>query len=857
MNKSWYRNNFIKALLVAVFHGALALAAACGVFLLVMADEGIRIWGDKGNTYVESGTFADKMYSFAYQIISGLDAEYLSDSGEMGSTDKVVDLREIYEGTDLTYKNTSGLAYSLEDLRKWAESSWGGGVYDTGKNVITCFTDLEKNEAYYYYFDDFRRMVENGSITFDLDSEQLYGQTKQEVISDLLNQLQYGQFDAYYPSFRSAKDTVRNVEYVEIHSFRGTVLEEKYAPAGAENLLDAVNNSTYWKDRLYDAYDALDKALGTISTLESKKEELKQYQEGDTNLTYLYVDLDEKKVYTNRSDYEDFGKYETSLREMTQGTSYVISKPKLADCESNLNFDGGTDLQTWQYMVEQESFSEDFIFAAAVDQNFSVWDSMAESNELYNRYARLRVPVSQALIIAVILLLISIVWLTVIAGRRAGDEEIHLNGFDRIYTEIAAAGVFCIWAASVDAFAMVIWRRVEEPRTGLIAAGGLGVYTAAMFLLGYLSLVRRIKAGTLWKNSLLRWCLKMGKKIWAKVREFAELFSRNTSGKIKIVLLAGGFILFQFIVNGMIFQGSASFFLILMAADCGVLIYLIRKADGRDRILEGLKRISGGELQYKIPVDKLAGEEKVMAEYINHIGEGLDAAVENSLKNERMKTELITNVSHDIKTPLTSIINYVDLLKRENFTDPKICGYLDVLEAKAQRLKVLTEDVVEASKASSGAITLEIVDLNFTEMLHQVLGEFEEKFEEKNLTLMTHFTEESMVIRADGQRLWRVLENIFGNVVKYALEGTRVYVQTTPEKGRVVFSLKNISAQPLNISADELTERFIRGDVSRNTEGSGLGLSIAKSLTELQGGDFRLYLDGDLFKVIITFPLKS
>lgn len=857
MNKSWYRNNFIKALLVAVFHGALALAAACGVFLLVMADEGIRIWGDKGNTYVESGTFADKMYSFAYQIISGLDAEYLSDSGEMGSTDKVVDLREIYEGTDLTYKNTSGLAYSLEDLQKWAESSWGGGVYDTGKNVITCFTDLEKNEAYYYYFDDFRRMVENGSITFDLDSEQLYGQTKQEVISDLLNQLQYGQFDAYYPSFRSAKDTVRNVEYVEIHSFRGTVLEEKYAPAGAENLLDAVNNSTYWKDRLYDAYDALDKALGTISTLESKKEELKQYQEGDTNLTYLYVDLDEKKVYTNRSDYEDFGKYETSLKEMTQGTSYVISKPKLADCESNLNFDGGTDLQTWQYMVEQESFSEDFIFAAAVDQNFSVWDSMAESNELYNRYAGLRVPVSQALIIAVILLLISIVWLTVIAGRRAGDEEIHLNGFDRIYTEIAAAGVFCIWATSLDGFAMLIWRRIEEPRTGLIAAGGLGIYTAALFLLGYLSLVRRIKAGTLWKNSLLRWCLKIGKKIWAKVREFAELFSRNTSGKIKIVLLAGGFILFQFIVNGMIFQGSASFFIILMAADCGVLIYLIRKADGRDRILEGLKRISGGELQYKIPVDKLAGEEKVMAEYINHIGEGLDAAVENSLKNERMKTELITNVSHDIKTPLTSIINYVDLLKRENFTDPKICGYLDVLEAKAQRLKVLTEDVVEASKASSGAITLEIVDLNFTEMLHQVLGEFEEKFEEKNLTLMTHFTEESMVIRADGQRLWRVLENIFGNVVKYALEGTRVYVQTTPEKGRVVFSLKNISAQPLNISADELTERFIRGDVSRNTEGSGLGLSIAKSLTELQGGDFRLYLDGDLFKVIITFPLKS
>ena len=245
----------------------------------------------------------------------------------------------------------------------------------------------------------------------------------------------------------------------------------------------------------------------------------------------------------------------------------------------------------------------------------------------------------------------------------------------------------------------------------------------------------------------------------------------------------------------------------------------------------------------------------MMAEYINHIGEGLDAAVESSLKNERMKTELITNVSHDIKTPLTSIINYVDLLKRENFTDPKICGYLDILDEKAHRLKVLTEDVVEASKASSGAISLEMTDLNLIEMLHQVMGEFDEKFQERQLSLMVHLTDEAIMIRADGRRLWRVLENIFNNVVKYAMEGTRVYAETASDGEKVTFSLKNISAQPLNISAEELTERFIRGDSSRNTEGSGLGLSIARSLTELQGGGFKLYLDGDLFKVLITFPL--
>ena len=250
--------------------------------------------------------------------------------------------------------------------------------------------------------------------------------------------------------------------------------------------------------------------------------------------------------------------------------------------------------------------------------------------------------------------------------------------------------------------------------------------------------------------------------------------------------------------------------------------------------MDGLKKISDGELQYKIKTDTLTGKQKVMAEYINNIGSGLDAAVENSLKKERMQTELITNVSHDLKTPLTSIINYVDLMKRENPTDPKIQEYLRILDEKSQRLKVLTEDVVEASKASTGNIKLEMNDIDFVEMVQQVIGEFEEKFQEKNLTMMVHFTD-----------------------VKYAMEGTRVYAEISNRNKKVTFSLKNISAQPLNISADELTERFIRGDVARNTEGSGLGLSIAKSLTELQGGEFKLYLDGDLFKVMITFVAKN
>ena len=272
-------------------------------------------------------------------------------------------------------------------------------------------------------------------------------------------------------------------------------------------------------------------------------------------------------------------------------------------------------------------------------------------------------------------------------------------------------------------------------------------------------------------------------------------------------------------------------------------------------MLDAMQTIAEGNLDQEIQGD--FGIFNPFRDELAQIQTGMKKAVEEEVKSQRMKTELITNVSHDLKTPLTSIINYVDLMKRENPTDPKIQEYLRILDEKSQRLKVLTEDVVEASKASTGNIKLEMNDIDFVEMVQQVIGEFEEKFQEKNLTMMVHFTDEPSIIYADGQRMWRVLENVFGNVVKYAMEGTRVYAEISNRNKKVTFSLKNISAQPLNISADELTERFIRGDVARNTEGSGLGLSIAKSLTELQGGEFKLYLDGDLFKVMITFVAKN
>lgn len=245
-----------------------------------------------------------------------------------------------------------------------------------------------------------------------------------------------------------------------------------------------------------------------------------------------------------------------------------------------------------------------------------------------------------------------------------------------------------------------------------------------------------------------------------------------------------------------------------------------------------------------------------MGEHINNITSGLDTALQEKVKSERLKADLITNVSHDIKTPLTSIINYVDLLKRQKIQDPKIAAYLEVLDQKSQRLKTLTEDLVEASKASSGNLKLEVSDINLVELVQQTNGEFEERFALRRLELIQTLPEEIIMIRADGRRLWRVLENLYTNAFKYAQEGSRVYVDVREEGDKAVFTIKNISEKPLNISPDELTERFVRGDVARTTEGSGLGLSIARSLTQLQKGEFIISIDGDLFKAQVAFPVE-
>ena len=882
MKGKGYRSSSVKAIWIVIAHLAAVAAAVCAAMFVMIYQTGIRL-DDRGKSYTESEAFEKQVSNRGSDILVSLaaqdDINYLKNAGSSA----VIDLAEFEEKgntrdsiRDLSLKNTSGLAYSVSDLLEWGkdwEANYYEGVYDEDSQVIRC--ESSDGTSHYFYRTDFKKMVADGTLKINyntdfLEEDDFESKTESEKLDTVADELYY-RYTSQSENIGNVTDTRTNTEYSGCFFVELSQLDEKFAPQGAENILDAVNKSTEWNGRLEDAYKELFTLLDCIRAIQSDEQfndyetslasvfhSVGDYTEGSTNLTYLFADKETQTIYTNKKAYSSYAQLEQNLEKIFKEKAYAVVYPELSECVTNIP---GADLQVWNHTIDQSFDTKDFVFAVSVDTKFSVADSMADEAENYETYSKLMFPMLAGAIFGSVLWLIGMVWLTVTAGRKPKDEEIHLNGFDRWYTEIAAGTVIGIWLAGTIISGTLIANSSlgysHAVVTVIVTCLICGTYTMAWFLIGYLSLVRRIKAGTLWKNSLIRTVLKWIGKCSGKLADFARAFSRNTAEKIKVLLVGGAFLFLQFLIIGCGFTGAGVFLIILLIVDAAAVIFIIRKADGLDLIMDGLKKISDGELQYKIKTDTLTGKQKVMAEYINNIGSGLDAAVENSLKKERMQTELITNVSHDLKTPLTSIINYVDLMKRENPTDPKIQEYLRILDEKSQRLKVLTEDVVEASKASTGNIKLEMNDIDFVEMVQQVIGEFEEKFQEKNLTMMVHFTDEPSIIYADGQRMWRVLENVFGNVVKYAMEGTRVYAEISNRNKKVTFSLKNISAQPLNISADELTERFIRGDVARNTEGSGLGLSIAKSLTELQGGEFKLYLDGDLFKVMITFVAKN
>ena len=360
--------------------------------------------------------------------------------------------------------------------------------------------------------------------------------------------------------------------------------------------------------------------------------------------------------------------------------------------------------------------------------------------------------------------------------------------------------------------------------------------------------IKRIKAKQFWRSFLTYKILRWFKN---KIKKYMDEFKNKTDNTKKIFWLYWGFVLITTILLSMFVTGIA---ILILIAFWIWAYYQLRKYVRQEEMLkETLKKIYDGDTNVHINEQELEGTLKEMAVYINDIAGGFKNAIEENLKAKKLKTELITNVSHDIKTPLTSIINYVDLLKKEDIKDEKIKEYIDILDVKSQRLKKLTEDLVEASKASSGNVKLNIESINIKELINQTIGEFKDRLESRNLQIETDMPHEDVRIDADNRYMFRIMENLFSNISKYAQENSRVYIDVKKTNKKVNISIKNISKDRLNISSDELMQRFVRGDKSRYTEGSGLGLSIAKSLTELQRGTFDIVIDGELFKVVMEW----
>ena len=435
------------------------------------------------------------------------------------------------------------------------------------------------------------------------------------------------------------------------------------------------------------------------------------------------------------------------------------------------------------------------------------------------------------------------------AGRRRKSEEIHLNMADRLpldlYVLLLFAGMFASgWLAMRLLKEMALWTLfLIIPCLLLISS-----FTAALLD----TVAKRVKSGTWWNEMLTK-----------KLVVFTWGLICHAAGDIEKVFMSLTLIWKALIMSSLYLcitlltlnSKSGVLTVLWLIVSVVAIIAICLAVISAEKIRQGAEKLAQGDLSYRIDTEDMLPVFRQHANNLNSINDVLARAVEERTRSEKFKAELITNVSHDIKTPITSIINYVDLLGRENLTDEQRAQYLDVLKRQSARLKKLTVDLVEASKASTGNISVQTEPLDVCEILKQSTGEFSERIADSSLTLELQLTDGPLMIMADGRLLWRVFENLLSNICKYSQPGTRVYVTTRVENGCVVTDFKNISRERLSIPGKDLTERFVRGDSSRSTEGSGLGLSIAKSFTELQGGSFDIITDGDLFKAEIRFPI--
>ena len=627
------------------------------------------------------------------------------------------------------------------------------------------------------------------------------------------------------------------------------ILEEEYTPLSGKSLHQCLSDGTMDEAEARRISQMTEQVLDTISTdIGLYKRYLNKYDVNDSNVRYWisktgdYETSDPEDVYTNMTDKEVEDELQNAMEDF--GSYFYYDNVSL---RMRTNVDGMEEYFYDQLEHMAGAVGENTVVLITVDTDFPYADSVASANREFGQYHPWIIGGIFLLAGSIISFIMTLVLITMAAGRVDGEEtKIRLYWIDRVKTEVIFVAQLLFVVLTTVAAMQIVYGEWKIPGM-LIMAGTMTYVCDSVFLALYLSLVRRVKAEMLWKSSLLYWLICGITKIIKNIRLAGRIF----------VCFAGGCVIL-FLLLYLVFVHQSFLALICVAGIMlGAFVYQLRNAIQKMRLLEGVNKIAEGNLKFKIDTEGFYEANKKMADAVNNIGDGLYCAVDENTKNERMKADLITNVSHDIKTPLTSIINYVNLIKMEHIEDEHLREYVDILDSKAQRLKQLTEDLVEASKISSGNIELHMQCIDFVELIYQTGGEFNEKFEAKDLTTITKLPKEPVYIMADGRRIWRVVENLYNNVAKYALAHTRVYVTVEAGETEMEFSIKNISEQELHVDTTELTERFIRGDTLRSTEGSGLGLSIAKNLTVLMDGSFTIGLDGDLFTASVRFPRIS
>lgn len=575
------------------------------------------------------------------------------------------------------------------------------------------------------------------------------------------------------------------------------------------------------------------------------------YQTNHTKKKFIYLLVNEesKIAYTNIQQTSKTNTIEKLKQVIISNNKYwSISNNQIQTNVERLSEENIVRNEDLQKISE---FSMNKQYYTAFDETVQNLDSTSDitlNRALYNQTKSLYKYSYSTLIISIIIGSIELIYLIYSLGYVKNKEEIYLSWLDKIPLEILFFGYFLLFFVEAALLAICLSVISVDVNLCVMLIMLVGYFSVLSALYGAGTLLKRIKVHTFFKNSvtyrILKWLVQKYKNVKNTISS-----NKNLGGKIALYFIG---IVTVSILIGLIFKEFGILLDIVFWIWCYYKI--MKEVDKFKQIHDATEKIYKGDTDIKLDESLYTGVLKELAIYINDIAGGFSNTIKESLKSERLKTELITNVSHDIKTPLTSIINYVDLLKQENIQNEKAKEYIEVLDNKSQRLKKLIEDLVEASKASSGNIKINKEVLNVKELLNQVTGEFEDKFNSRCLNIISKLPEETVYIKADSRYLYRVLENTYSNVAKYAEENTRVYIDCIlEEKNTVAIYVKNISKDELNISADELMQRFVRGDKSRNTEGSGLGLSIAKSLTELQDGTFNIYLDGDLFKVAIKF----